>query len=94
MEISYSYEVVSVGPNSMEVSFSTLGGSTVLVGTSLPPVGVTLSNHLIQFAPIIQWIEELTPRQVVEVGTAGNTTLTAPTDASPIDQLNLTPQPL
>ena len=73
MSIEYTYTIVSVDATAkcMEVSYSSTGRETQLVGVRLPLVGESLEAVIDSYSPVQYWLDLEAERDVPEVGTTG-----------------------
>ncbi|MEN9389817.1 MAG: hypothetical protein RLY61_901 [Candidatus Parcubacteria bacterium] len=71
--LDYKYEILEVLPeqNNMMVKFTSEGRADVITGTPLPTEGTTVSDFLMQYAPIGYWLEQERKTFVPEVGHSG-----------------------
>lgn len=68
MEINYTVKVLEVGTNSLTVEFASPGVSTKVVGTPLVPANIVPKDFFRQYAPLVEWEQELIPRQTLVAG--------------------------
>lgn len=81
--IPYTYEIVAVGENTMDVLYSNPVHGTVLVGVRIPYAGESKETVIQSFSPAHWWAEQLRPKQAIGVGERGVAELYIPEPESP-----------
>lgn len=78
-KIPYTYEVVAVSDQNIEVMFNNPDHGEMLVGVRRPFEGETLDEVVAQYSPAFWWEEKMKPLAEVAVGSRGQgETLTEP----------------
>jgi hypothetical protein len=73
-KIAYEYEILNVDETSksMEVKYTSEFGDVLHVGVPMPSPGQDLTALLIQYSPVVWWVEQRRPTAAVAVGVKGN----------------------
>jgi hypothetical protein len=69
--IPYTYQILNVGPRSMEVAYSNPTHGVVHVGVRRPKVGETTEDVIAEYSPAAYWLEQAEQLAEVEAGATG-----------------------
>lgn len=71
-EIEYTYKVIAVNSDSMEIEYKNAEHGIMIVGARLPYEGESLQNVADEYSPALLWEEKTRPKGSVTVGEIGS----------------------